>query len=391
MNSELVPFRANSRLAGEIGLGLSAALWLVASWRLVFHLFVRKQDDSETDVDEESPRDDPSPSTSCQCTPSAWFTRRRSFHTLLWMSQTIEIFAYINISGLHPLAKTPSIAEELGYILLDVTGRSVLELLSFATITGLWLKTALRSGPTRGLGQGHDFRIRLFPALFLVIVLLLVISSASLSTVVFLDDRSGSLEKIQNSDLSRIQLLLEASAWGLHSLVVLECLLLTWKRIETVVEPSRERRILLCKAVLPMLTTALLYLIRCLWLVCIYFHVPNTERGSWCWWIAFQWCPTLLSVSMLLYSARKRDQTTTGQLQEPLLRPARPPAEAFLAFSRHLNGEDVDDSFILNSPAARALISEVESISDVGEVEDLESQSSSSSEENESAPQPNDS
>ena len=263
-----------------------------------------------------------------------------------------------------------------------MTGRSVLELLAFATITGLWIKTAIRSGPARGLGQGHDLRIRLFPALFFVIVLLLVISSASLSTVVFLDDRSGSLEKIQNSYLSRIQLLLEAAAWGLHSLVVLECVLLTWKRIETVVEPSRERRILLCKAVLPMLTAALLYLIRSLWLVCIYFHVPKTERGSWLWWIAFQWCPTLLSVSMLLYSARKRDQTTIGQLQEPLL---RPPAEAFLAFSRHRNGEDGDDSFMLNSPSARALISEVESISDVGDVEDLESQSSSS-QENESAP-----
>lgn len=301
-----------------------------------------------------------------------------------------SFFSYINISGLHPLTNTPIFAEELGYILLDVTGRSVLELLSFATITALWLKTAVRSGPARGLGQGHDFRIRLFPALFLMIVLLLVMSSASLSTVVFLDDGSRSLEKIQNSDLSRIQLLLEAVAWGLHSLVVLECLLLTWKRIETVVEPSRERRILLCKAILPMLTAALLYLIRCLWLVCIYFHIPNTVRGSWYWWIAFQWCPTLVSVSMLLYSARKRDQMTTDPLHEPLLRPARPPAEAFLAFSRHLNGEDVDDPFILNSASARALISEVESISEAGEVEYLESQSSSS-QENESPPQPNES
>jgi len=386
LDSKLIPFRANSRLAGEIGLGLSATLWLLSSWRLVFHLFVHKQDDSENDVEEESPAADQL--STCQCTPSVWFTRRRTFHTLLWMSQTIEIVAYINISGLHPLTKTPSFAEELGYILLDVTGRSVLELLSFATITGLWLKTAIKSGPTRSLGQGHAFRIRLFPALFLVITVLLVISSASLSTVVLLDDPSGSLEKIQNSDLSRIQLLLESVAWGLHSLVVLECLLLTWKRIVTVVEPSNERRILLCKAVLPMLIAALLYFIRCIWLVCIYFHIPKTERGSWAWWIAFQWFPTWLAVSMLLYSARKRDQTATSPLHEPLLRLARPPAEAFLAFSRHRNGEEVDDSFILTSPSARALLSEVESISDVEDIEDIESRSTSS-EENESSPQPN--
>lgn len=299
------------------------------------------------------------------------------------------IRSYVNISGLHPLTKIPNFADELGYILLDVTGRSVLELLSFATITALWLKTAIRAGPARGLGQGHGWRIRLFPALFLVVVVFLVIASASLSTVVLLDDRSGSLEKIQNSDLSRIQVLLESVAWGLHSLVVFECLLLTWKRIETVVEPSREKRILLCKAVLPMLIAAVLYLVRCIWLVCIYFHIPKTERGSWPWWIAFQWFPTWVSVSMLLYSARKRDHSTSSQLHEPLIRPARPPAEAFLAFARHRNGEDVDDSFILNTPSARALISQVESISDVEDTGDIESQSSGS-QGNESTSQPND-
>ena len=92
MDNTQVPFESNSRLAGEIGLGLSAALWLLTSWRLVFHLFVWKQDDSENEVEEELPRDE-LPTSTCQCTPSKWFTRRRSFHTLLWMSQTVQIFA----------------------------------------------------------------------------------------------------------------------------------------------------------------------------------------------------------------------------------------------------------------------------------------------------------
>ena len=35
-------------------------------------------------------------------------------------------------------------------------------------------------------------------------------------------------------------------------------------------------------------------------------------------------------------------------LQQPLL--ARPPEEAFRAFSQYLNGEEVDDSFNLMSP-----------------------------------------
>jgi hypothetical protein len=239
----------------------------------------------------------------------------------------------------------------------------VLELLSFTTITGLWLKTAIRSGPSRSLlvDQSQDRRFHVFPALFLITTLLLVIASATLSIVVFSDFRSDNLEKIQNSQLSRAQFLLEAFAWGLHALVVFECLFLTWKRIVTLVEPAPERKILLCKAVLPMLVAALMYSLRCIWLVCIYCQVSNIERGTWAWWIAFQWCPTWLAVSMLLYSARKRDQAAGDELQQPL---HRPPAEAFLAFSMHRNGEEIDDSFCLNSPLMQINISDDEEVGD---------------------------
>lgn len=254
-------------------------------------------------------------------------------------------------------------AEKLGYILLDVTGRSVLELLSFATITALWIKTAIRSGPA----EHNNLKYRLFPALFLIFTMMLVIASVSLSIVAFSDFRTDSLATIQNSQLSRGQVLLEAFAWGLHSLVVLQCLLLTWNRVTTVVEPSRDRRKLLCKAVLPMMVTSLAYAFRCAWLLSLFYHTPGIERGTWYWWICFEWLPTWVAVSMLLYSARKRDQvTSSSDLQEPLLRP-RPPAEAFLAFSRHRNGEEVDDSFTLNSPILQVNVS-----SDEEEVADEE-------------------
>lgn len=272
--------------------------------------------------------------------------------------------SYIDISGLVPLSKNRIFAEKLGYILLDVAGRSVLELLSFTTITGLWLKTAIRSGPSRELDQSQDMRLRVFPALFLIITLMLVIASVTLSVLVFSDFRDNNLETIQNSPLSRAQFLLEAFAWGLHALVVFECLFLTWRRIVTLIQPAPERNILLCKAVLPMFAASLMYSLRCVWLVCIYCHVTHIERGTWAWWIGFQWCPTWLSVSMLLYSARKRDQSTGGELQQPLLRPARPPAEAFLAFSMHRNGEEVDDSFCLNSPIMQIDIVRDEEVGD---------------------------
>eukprot|EP00980_Cylindrotheca_fusiformis_P000176 scaffold26_cov117-Cylindrotheca_fusiformis.AAC.17 len=370
MDSTIEAIDEHSRLPGKIGLGLSTTLWLLASWRLVFHLFIRKQ---------ESPEEEETRRTLRICSPAKWFTRRRTFHALLWLSQSIEILAYIDISGLVPLTRNRVFGEKLGYILLDVTGRSVLEHLAFTTITGLWLKTAIQSGPSRNLDQRQDMRLRVFPALFLVTTLLLVISSATLSVFVFSKFRAQSLETIQNSSLSRAQFLLEATAWGSHALVVIQCLYLTWKRIVALVEPSPERNILLCKAVLPMAVASLIYFLRCIWLVCIYCHVSHIERGSWAWWVGFQWSPTWLAVSTLLYSARKRDHALGGELQQPLLR--RPPAEAFLAFSMHRNGEDLDDSLCLNSPLMQINIANDE---EVGDAETLSMDSTGGNQ----APQP---
>jgi hypothetical protein len=262
---------------------------------------------------------------------------------------------------------------------LDVTGRSVLELLSFTTITGLWIKTAIQSGPA----AQNNMKFRLFPTLFLVFSLMLVIASVTLSIVAFSDFRNDSFETIQKSQLSRAQVLLEASAWGLHSLVVSQCLFMTWKRVTTVVEPSPDRKKLLCKAVLPMILTCLAYALRCAWLVSTFCHASKIKRGTWYWWICFEWGPTWITVSMLLYSARKRDQfTASSDLIQPLLRP-RPPAEAFLAFSRHLNGEEIDDSFCLNSPILQVNIS-----SDEEEVADEESLSTDSPLRGDATPQP---
>jgi hypothetical protein len=64
-------------IAGLIGLGLSAGLWLLSSWRLVFHtLMIRRREDDEEQSREESP---PRHSRTIQ-----WITHRRIFHCLLW-------------------------------------------------------------------------------------------------------------------------------------------------------------------------------------------------------------------------------------------------------------------------------------------------------------------
>lgn len=61
-------------LASQIGLGLSVGLWLLSSWRLIFHILVKRRQNEESTTGSE-----PVPQTFTQ-----WFTRRRTFHCLLW-------------------------------------------------------------------------------------------------------------------------------------------------------------------------------------------------------------------------------------------------------------------------------------------------------------------
>ena len=371
-------------LAGKIGLGVSGVLFLLSSWRLVFHFFIRKRDESSSAQGSSSNENENNSSQTrpycrpChQCTPTKWLTRRRTFHFLLWLSQLVEILAYADISGILTLSSDRNFAEKLGYILLDITGRSVLELLAFTTCTGIWLKTAIQSRPTRNLdSRSQDLNV-LPGLLFLIITLMLVITSAILSIVLFTSHKGESLQQIQNTQLSRVQLLFEALAWGLHSLVVLQCLIMTGKRIISIV-PAAERNKPLMKALLPMLITSLVYALRCGWLVAIYCNASKIQRGTWFWFIFFEWLPVLIVVSTLLYSARKRDQATSTDatsLQQPLL--ARPPAEAFLAFSQYLNGEEVDDSFCLTSPMGRVFVP-AEEDDEEGKVADEETLSTDS-------------
>jgi hypothetical protein len=263
------------------------------------------------------------------------------------MAMSCEALAYADISGILPFSKNRIFADKLGYVLLDVTGRSILEMLAFCTVTAIWLKTAIESSPSVLWGsQSAPFGI--LPPLFLLMILLLVLVSATLSAIALVLYQDDPLETIQELPWSRAQTMLEAIAWGVHALVVIECLIVTSKRVLNLIPTSQweQRLSLLGKAVVPMLVASLVYATRCLWLLAIFWRCESFARGTWAWWIGFAWLPTWLAVGVLLYSARKRDQLPASEeLQEPLLLPARPPAEAFMAFSRHRQGLGVDDSF----------------------------------------------
>ncbi len=270
------------------------------------------------------------------------------------MATSCEALAYADTSGMLIFSKNRVFAEKLGYVLLDVAGRSILEMLAFCTVTAIWLKTAIESSPSVLWGS-RSTPFGILPVLFLVLILLLVLASATLSVVALVLYQDDTLDQIEQLPWGRAQILLEAIAWGVHALVVLECLIITSTRVLNLVPNCQwpQRLSLLRKAVLPMLVAALVYSVRCFWLLALLWRFPFFKRDTWAWWIGFSWTPTWLAVGFLLYSARKRD-TMADELQQPLLLPARPPAEAFLAFSQHRQLLDVDDSFsFCRSPITR--------------------------------------
>ena len=109
-------------MAGLVGLAITIPLCLVTSWRLSFH-FARGS-----------------------APPTQWWTLRRRFHLLLWCATVSEAAAYADFTGVLAFLGG-NISDKVGYILLDLLGRSVFEMLAFSTITELWLQTALQASP----------------------------------------------------------------------------------------------------------------------------------------------------------------------------------------------------------------------------------------------------
>jgi cytochrome c-type biogenesis protein CcmH/NrfF len=210
----------------------------------------------------------------------------------------------------------------------------------------MWLTTAIDAHPL-ALGQTHKWHLYLIPLLFLVAIVLLAVSSVALSIVTLVvSDKEEDLPSIRNMPWSRTQTLLEAISWGLHAVVVLECIGMTSRQIFALVPQWRKRLSLLAKAVLPMLVSSLVYALRCTWLLVEYYS-PHVSRSTWAWWIGFVWCPTLVAVAMLLYSARKQDQEEQPcdqAHQRIILYSTILPSDVFRAFSYHRLAMDFDDS-----------------------------------------------
>ena len=220
-----------------------------------------------------------------------------------------EIVSYVDLSGVLPFTTDRILAENIGYVLLNVAGRT-LELLAFCIVTEIWLRTAIDARPRSMHSEitSQNFWLHGLIYVFVFFTALLVLASASLSVVIFFRfPHAPNREFVLKLPLSKLQSLLEAICWGIHVLVVAIAIGMT-SRCILVLVPSTEwkrRSYLMIKAVGPMMVSCFAYATRCGWLIVTYSH--QSRRDSWAWWISFVWVPTATVSVVLLYSTRKRD------------------------------------------------------------------------------------
>lgn len=220
-----------------------------------------------------------------------------------------EVVSYADLSGVLPFTSDRILAENIGYVLLNVAGRT-LELLAFCIVTEIWLRTAIDARPRsmHSESSNTNFWLHGLIYVFVFFMALLVLVSASLSVVIFFRfPHAPNREFVLKLPLSKLQSLLEAICWGIHVLVVAIAIGMT-SRCILVLVPSTEwkrRSYLMVKAVGPMMVSCFAYATRCGWLIATYIH--QSKRDSWAWWISFVWVPTATVSIVLLYSTRKRD------------------------------------------------------------------------------------
>jgi len=387
---------------GKIGLGISTFLWILCTWRLVFHSRRKLCGRTDREGDNAIRHYHPLPLVSVlpsgteqqqpqqqQAAPFIrWITRRRAFHSLLWIATLCEVVSYIDISGVLSFTSDRILAENIGYVLLNVAGRTF-ELLAFCTVTEIWLRTAIDARPRSMHSETptQNFWLNLLICVFIFFTVLLVLTSASLSVVTFFRyPHAPNRDFVLKMPLAKLQSLLEATCWGIHVLVVAISIGMTSRCILVLVPSteSKRRLYLLLKAVGPMIVSCFVYAMRCGWLIAAYMQ--QSRRDSWAWWISFAWVPTTTVSVVLLYSTRKRDNVaedvsmtedndnvnnihmnSNEDLRQSLLRP-QPPEEAFRAFQSFRRGdEDADDSFSLGSPQPRNISNAAVAASGEGE------------------------
>lgn len=320
----------SSNAVGLTGFCLTGMLWLLGIWRIGHHFS----------------------KGCCRC------TFRRVFHLLFVVAMLLEWVSYADLCRLIPLSQNRDVADKWGYILLEICGRSVLEVFTFSIVTVLWLQTATEGSENNINNSPVATPNSTSPAtspsatkqkrlIRILIVAVSVITVLGISTLQALDILLNHPDWIilSSATIYQLHVFVEATCWAIHSIMASWSGYLTVKKILGLSSYYYSRSDLshwrlVIKATLPMAFCSLAYACRSIYLwQDLLFSKSIQERTQLVqFWIVFAWLPTIIPSLCLLYSARKRSTDigiSNEDAQEPLLftsSPPRPPAEAFISF-----------------------------------------------------------
>jgi hypothetical protein len=378
----------SNRTAGIVGLCLTSCLGLISCWRLIHQYSERHRPSSSPLLStppplhqQSSSQQYPTVSSSCHI-----WTARRGFHILFSLAMIVEGISYADLCGVFLSSQQqPSWrSERWGYILLELVGRSYLEVFSYMIVTLLWLEaigirlgcsnwtetsrsaTTEQASTTSNMLNLIGFRVSLYFPTIVWTMVITIVTLASLLQAISMVNSSPTLEG--HFWIYQFHRLVETLCWIVHAATAMACVLWTAQKIQSLSHfsqlPPSSRWRLLAKTLLPMLVCALCYAIRATTLLWEEWKIilgtsnaiiTTRSRKSLVWWIGFTWIPTLLPSIVLLYSTRKRDlPSSNGQrnrqrqrqrrrtyfrgndsASDPLLvSPPGPPAEAFINFQQ---------------------------------------------------------
>jgi len=277
------------QISGIVGLCLTTFLWVIASWRLLYHYSgCPNTKYEEEEIHHRTDR----------------ISTKRMLHGLLWSASVVEIIAYAEMVATNSSSK-------LSYTLLDVVGRGILEFSTFIIGTVHWFNII-------SVGAEERLAFTVFP-LILAITTIAVTIAATVEAVALWRGGYESVDDFYtNSTIHQVTLLIDAVAYLAHAIIVAKCGSMVYKRISslpTFSQVSRHaKRNIINKMIIPMVFCALSYALRSAWMAAdfasrILHPNANFESGIG-WWIGNCWLPTIIPSIMLLYSIRKRDRVS---------------------------------------------------------------------------------
>lgn len=293
------------QISGIFGLCLTSCLWVIASWRLLYHYsgwFNGTYEEEEINHHR-----------------TDRISAKRMLHGLLWTASVVEIVAYADMVATNS-------SNKLNYTLLDIIGRGILEFSTFVTGTLHWFNIISEARA----GADERLAVTLFP----LILTLATIGVTASSTVEAVALWRGGYESVRdfhvNSDIHATTLIVEAVAYLVHAICVAVCGRMVYKRISSLPTFSQVRshakRNIINKMIIPMIFCALSYLLRSGWMAADFanqINNPDTNFESGVgWWVGNCWLPAIIPSIMLLYSIRKRDRVAepgSGDLKDNLI------------------------------------------------------------------------